>query len=388
MASRKLRLPGVHELTKEQELSRSLDLEGLHLIIGGPGTGKSVVALLRVKQLVEQKKPYVFLVFNLLLKHSCSLLANEALEAVQWQSWFISLYKKLYSVGVPRLALEPKQNYAPFDWGKIHIHIQENPLKSDALPYLVIDEGQDMPIEFYQALMMLGFENVFVVADQNQQIIDGNNSSRQDLQDALLIEPEAVIELTTNHRNYYGVARLAREFYTGDPASPPPELPPPAKHNAFKPILFHYGQSQFELMCKRVLNIADAKPSYLIALITPNHRVREKYVEKLSELASKLSDNPPLISTYQHGSGENIPFDQGGIMVINAQACKGLEFDMVFLADIDQYIISGGEPDNLKRLFYVMSSRAIERIILLSTQEKNYQAQPFLPTDQNILEWK
>ncbi len=30
-------------------------------------------------------------------------------------------------------------------------------------------------------------------------------------------------------------------------------------------------------------------------------------------------------------------FSEGGIFVINAQSAKGLEFDSVFLADIDEY---------------------------------------------------
>ncbi len=67
MTQRVIKLPGVHQLTKDQETARSLPLDGQHLIIGGPGTGKSVVALLRVKQLADQKKDYIFLVFNHLL---------------------------------------------------------------------------------------------------------------------------------------------------------------------------------------------------------------------------------------------------------------------------------------------------------------------------------
>ncbi len=91
-------------------------------------------------------------------------------------------------------------------------------------PFPVIDEGQDMPLQFYNAPESPGFNRFFIVADQNQQITD-NNSSRKEIADCLAVEASEVIELRQNYRNSYPVARLAREFYTGDPASPPPDLP-------------------------------------------------------------------------------------------------------------------------------------------------------------------
>jgi DNA helicase-2/ATP-dependent DNA helicase PcrA len=47
MAKREFNLPGIQDLSKEQEDARALPKQGQHLIIGGPGTGKSVLALLR-----------------------------------------------------------------------------------------------------------------------------------------------------------------------------------------------------------------------------------------------------------------------------------------------------------------------------------------------------
>ena len=59
-----------------------------------------------------------------------------------------------------------------------------------------------MPPSFYQALVSMGFENLFIVADQNQQIVDGQNASRQDLEDALGLDADDTIELTENYRNH------------------------------------------------------------------------------------------------------------------------------------------------------------------------------------------
>lgn len=391
MALRALKLPGVHQLTKDQELARSLPLDGQHLIIGGPGTGKSVVALLRAKQLVDQEKKYVFLVYNLLLKHSCFLLGGEELETEQWQKWFLQLYRNaLQANDVPRLPKKENQSLADFDWDTILQSVQNYDVEQDAneLPYLIIDEGQDMPREFYQVLLELGYENFFVVADQNQQITIGKNSSRQDIEDALCIESEEVVELKSNHRNHYATARLARSFYTGDPASPPPELPPAPKHEVLKPLLHNYQENNFERICDRVVLMAKAYPNKLIGVLTPNNNVRIKFYKQLQQQAKQLEAPLLIISTYQHGSAENIPFNQGGIMVINSQSCKGLEFDVVFIADIDKYYKQDEELEQNKKLFYVMTSRAIDRLLLLSARSHGYPVYPIISTDTNILEIK
>ena len=141
----------------------------------------------------------------------------------------------------------------------------------DDRPFLVIDEGQDMPPQFYSALVELGFDRFFVVADQNQQIAK-NNSSRQAIQNCLGIDTDAVVELKRNHRNRYHVARLAREFYTGDPASPPPEIPPVDRGPT--PLLYRYDDRELNKVTRAVLRFADRDPRQLIGIITPKNTVR------------------------------------------------------------------------------------------------------------------
>ncbi len=202
MAKRRFQLPGIQDLSKEQERVRALPLEGQHLIIGGPGTGKSVMALLRAKSLADDEKDYRFLVFNHLLRQSSQLLFGNELKNEQWQRWFLQCFKANVNNEVPRLEKQPGSRYlAPFDWSTI-VRLCESVETNDEMltrPFLVIDEGQDMPPSFYQAVVALGFENLFVVADQNQQIVSNENSSRQDLEAALALAPSSTIELTENY---------------------------------------------------------------------------------------------------------------------------------------------------------------------------------------------
>ena len=79
MAKRRYELPGIQELSKEQETTRALPSEGQHLIIGGPGTGKSVLALIRTRRHQRERDEYLFLVFNHLLDRASGQLFGDDL---------------------------------------------------------------------------------------------------------------------------------------------------------------------------------------------------------------------------------------------------------------------------------------------------------------------
>lgn len=388
MAKREFNLPGIQDLSKEQEDARALPKQGQHLIIGGPGTGKSVLALLRSRRHQQDKDDYVFLVYNKLLNQASRQLFGMELCSQQWNSWFMNTFRAVTEVVVPMLP--PGGNgWQGIDWVQASEIIAALPHHEEVKrPFLIIDEGQDMPPEFYQTLANLEFENFYVVADQNQQIVPDQNSTRQDIQNGLGIAPGDVIELQDNYRNTHPIARLAREFYTGNPASPPPELP--NRPSTIRPILYTYKQSDFQNLIVRILKNSDMAPEKLIGLIAPNNKTRERYFEALmqTKVTVKFDNGPPVVLTYLSGSSPDIPFNEGGIMVINAQSCKGLEFDTVFLADINQHYFDAQNPDQTKRLFYVMVARAKEKVIMLKEAGMHCPVEAILPQDTEILERK
>jgi superfamily I DNA/RNA helicase len=388
VVKRSCKLPGIQDLSKEQEDARALPGDGQHLIIGGPGTGKSILALLRCRRHQLSAEDYVFLVYNKLLHQASRQLYGSELKSQQWQSWFIKLFQSLLNTPIPKLSAENSRHWQDIDWDGVLAaigNIEDPPTKKPT--FLIIDEGQDMPPQFYQSLTNLGFVNFYVVADQNQQIEPNKNSTRQEIQNALGIATGDVIELQQNYRNTFPIARLAREFYTGDPASPPPELPA-ARQSAIHPILFEYRSGQFQKLIGRILIMADISPGRLIGIITPNNRVRNEYLQALRDENVPLDNQRAKICSYQSGEPCELSFDEGGIMVINAQSCKGLEFDTVFLADIDQHYCRPMIAEQKKCLFYVMVARAIDRIVMLKAANEYCPIEAILPTDAAVLERK
>ncbi len=393
MAKRKFELPGIQDLSKEQEAARALPKEGQHLIVGGPGTGKSVLALIRARRHHREQDDYLFLVFNHLLNRASGQLFGDGLNSQTWMGWFLNAFGQITGRSVPRIRAAgpdvakrtPKPNeFREIDWDGVAEIIDTLPPPSAGAnrPFLVIDEGQDMPRQFYASLISLGFENFFVVADQNQQITDAN-SSRQDIENSLAIETNQVIELKENFRNSYQVARLAAAFYTGDPASPPPALPGRAAGAA--PLLYSYQPDDLDKVAGGILRLADRDPRQLVGVIAPNNVVRERYLDALLTVDVHLDNPRPSIETYHGTHRPDVSFAAGGILVINAQACKGLEFDTVILADIDQHYFRPNDPDAARRLFYVMVARARERVFMFSRRDGSSSIEKILPRDTDVL---
>ena len=389
MARREFNLPGIQDLSKEQEDARVLPKQGRHLIIGGPGTGKSVLALLRSRRHQHDKDPYVFLVYNKLLQQASRQLFGTELCSKQWQAWFINIFREMTNDALPKLDPD-KYKWKEIDWGKTLEIIADLASNHGDVkrPFLIIDEGQDMPPEFYLAILNLGFEDLYVVADQNQKLEYGRHSNRDEIRCSLSIKLDDVIELKYNYRNTHPIARLAREFYTGDPASPPPAFP--NKPSAFRPMLVEYKPDYFPKIINRILKMADNDPTKLIGVIAPNNVVRERYYDELNKnmINVKFDNGPPRVVSFKKDDNHEPLFIEGGIMVINAKACKGLEFDTVFLADINEYNFWLQIRDEIKCLFYVMVARAKEKVIMLKEAGKPCLVDAILPQDNEILERK
>lgn len=385
---RKFSLPNIEDLTKQQEKIRALPSEGRYLIVGGPGTGKSVVALFRVKKLQRENKSCVCLAFNRLLIASNKQLAQEEIRSEQWQKWFNGVYKNtLGQQTVPRLPSD--KPFKEYDWQTILQTIDEYnnsdvPKTDFSHEFLVIDEGQDMPPQFYKALIQLGFKNFFVVADQNQRIQE-NNSSLKELMQELDVDGSQIYDLVDNYRNTYAIAKLCEHFFT-DSGSEKPQLPNQV-YNSQKPIVFGYDKrEQFGKIVERIINNVKDKPNQLIGIICPNTNISNEYFDFLKNYIEQYQLNILLTRHYKNNKDE-VQFNQGGIVVINAQGCKGLEFDMVFLADINHLYINQRDIDSTKKLLYVMTSRARERLILLIEKNQPYnEILALLPNNQEILE--
>lgn len=376
LVKRKFKLPGIDDLNKDQDRVLRLPEDGQFLIVGGPGTGKSVVALLRTMK-YQKNNDYAFLTFNKVLLTATKQLVEFDLNSFTLDSWLGKAYWKIFKEYTPNI----KEGDRSPDYDKVMKNLEDNGIEESSF-HVIIDEGQDKPTKYYESLMCFGIENFFIVADQNQQITE-NNSSRQELTDLLGLETEDIIELKENYRNSHPIGFLSNSFFT-DPSSPSPLLPSKSKSSLGTPIFYNY--LNYEDCVTLILREADRDNRNLIGVVVANDDLRDTYVNKLKNMELKLDNPRALISTYSSKSNTNpnINFAYSGIVVLNDKSIKGLEFDIVFVI-IDGFNIYNNDIDSMKKRFYVMSSRAIKKLVFFKSENYKGGVEEILPSDENIL---
>lgn len=385
MAKRIFELPKEHELTKDQRTAIRKPLEGQYLIFGAPGTGKSVVALHRIKKYAPNHN-IIFLTFNHVLNHANKVLTgteheNKMHTAMSWLYQFQWSLSESAGYDFQKGKMPEINNYSP-DYAALKARFKELNADCSSVSF-VIDEGQDLPPEWYEAVESLGVENFFVVADQNQILTD-QNSNKDELLIVLGIkkdDKEKVVNLNENFRNTTPIAHFSNYFYT-DKSSPKPKLP--NKPSTHIPILYEYENTNS--VKEVILSSYDNDPSKLIGVIVGSDSRREHWAKFLTKDDKDRRELPPVISTYSSDQkGDvNIDFSNGGIVVLNDKSVKGIEFDEVFIIT-DGFQTKSSDIESLKKRMYVMASRARERLFLCkSSVQKNIFEEILPPPGEKI----
>lgn len=375
MAKRIFELPKEHELTKDQRMAIRKSIDGQYLVVGSPGTGKSVVALWRLRKYAPDNE-IVFLSYNHVLNHANKALAgsNKAYMGTA-KSWLYDFQWKVSGgtqANYEEAKMPEEDNHKP-DYNALITRFKGLNASYSTASF-VIDEGQDLPQGWYEAVESLNVENFFIVADQNQQITE-DNSSQDELADVLGIDKTEIIHLRENWRNTTPISAFANYFYT-DKSSQKPELP--SKPSAQIPIMYEY--ERLDSVKELILSSYDNDPSKLIGLIVANENKREHWAKNLRKDEKQRRESAPVVSTYysdQKGD-VNIDFSQGGIVVLNDKSVKGIEFDEVFII-IDGFQAIGSDVESLMKRMYVMASRARERLFLLKSAVQTSVLEDILP---------
>ena len=344
---RRFRLPTYLELSKEQDrILRKLQSLERAIISGAPGTGKSVIILLLADTLCRSKAACLCLLYTRMLKEM-SLGLIPGINIQTWHLWFKHFFANRYRKSPPRLT--------PFeyDWPKVMALMDQHNLDLEEKITVLIDEGQDMPPEFYE-FMDESFLKIVVSADENQQIWQ-NNSCLKEIKEMLDVDRNACFELRQNYRNSRQIAQLAQTFYC-DTVAKPPELP---ERNGEIPLLIDYPDRN--ALINRIVRRHRIYPDRLIAILLPKEGLRNHYYQALQQRGISS------LHTYSGKLGRQnrpITFDHGGIVVINQQSAKGLEFDEVFIAELDQFYFSE-DREAFRKQLYVLTSRAREQLFIL-----------------------
>jgi DNA helicase IV len=331
-------LPTFQDLSREQLEINSLPLEASFLITGPPGTGKTVMALYRAEALTQKGAFTQLLMYSRLLANYVGSAIDELdLDGVAhtYYGWLVRFYRNQY-----RRAFPERERWHP-DWMEILKTVNESPPAANSIPFLIIDEAQDLPKEFFMLTKHIG-RHITVFADENQKLMD-DNSTIGEIKLYTGIENE--YSLRRNYRNTREIAQVAAHYYTGLPTGKP-DLP---ESSGSRPQL---------VVHERLHDVVDFisryernNPTKEIGVFTATRSLQQRLVNRLMGKTS----NP--VQFYDSRNPETLDFDQPGIKVVNYASAKGLEFDTVFLPELQA--VSGDIAGAALRMrFYVLVSRA------------------------------
>jgi DNA helicase IV len=293
-----MRLPTYQELSREQDEINGLPLEGSYLVTGPPGTGKTVLALYRAEMLTNRAASAQLIMYSRLLSNYVRNAIDELdLNGVArtYNAWLYGFYKEQYRARLPQL-----ERWKP-DWDAVLTKVNSEPPPANSLPFLIVDEAQDLPKQFFLICQHLA-RHMTVFADENQKLMEENSTLDEIKTYGGIKTP--LYTLTRNYRNTKEIAELAATFYTGLPSGIP-EFP---ERRGEKPELVR--TESIAAAVDFIARYERNNPDLEIGVFTPTRSLQRKFVNRLS---GKTSSE---VQFYDSREPAELDFESPGIKVV------------------------------------------------------------------------
>jgi DNA helicase IV len=347
-----MRLPSFNDLFPEQRLVYTQAPDRSILVVGPPGSGKTSTAIWRARilSLPPLNRSVVLVTRNRLLTALAAQLATEhdgmAIDSMTMSTLLGKDYWRHFRTFTPQ--------WAPHDfrWDTIMADYAARAVEP-AVDHLIVDEGQNLPVQFFIWARRFYARAVSVFADENQTT-DANGCQVAELARAGFDE---VLPLVTNHRNTQDIVDLVEVFHVNRTLP----LPPASRGRTFdRP---------------RILAIADW-PALVQTVVT---RFRNRggsigvilyHVRDIAEVYGLLRAALGEVRVDQYtnemepGGEQAIRMRDPGVTVISGESATGLEFDTVYLQDLCRSLPRRSSLDN--RRLYMLCARARDTLVLVN----------------------
>lgn len=348
-----LRMPRWDLLDQSEQMPViNLPLDRQLWVRGGPGTGKTVLALYRAAQALEQYKALGVSVGVITYNKTLQLYIQEALvatdihgvEASTWHSWLYRLYRRVFREFVPEVA-----PYQP-DWKVVAPQLMDHFDRSGpSFHHLFIDEAQDLPAELLPVLNA-STRSVTVFSDPNQRIHE-TSVAHEEIGPLLGVTTDLYF-LTRNYRNTTEIMEVANRLQT--------KVEDQVKHatrSGRMPQLIIADNA--DAAYAHIATVASNNPDLSIGALGYSYGSAQATFEALSEHL------PDQVQLYASGASEGFDVGTPGVKVLTYAVAKGLEFDMVVLPllqdNYDQQELRALESNQA----YVAATRARDDLMMI-----------------------
>jgi superfamily I DNA/RNA helicase len=368
-----VRLPTYEELSKEQDRVYNLPLDESCLVTGPPGTGKTVMALYRASALDQDDRDVALLMYSRLLnQYVQSALEELGIEgrAATFHSWLGKWWWSAYHQYFPQV-----RRFVP-DWTEIIAKLQTNPPRGNgSRPYVIVDEAQDLDRHFFMMTSLMS-DGVTVFADENQRITEGN-SKIEEIRAYAQVSTE--LQLLRNYRNGTEIARLASHFYTGAQTGIAEVVDDRRRGH---PQLRRFASLNEEV--EHIARYVGTNTDLEVGVFVPTKSLQTKFFNRLR---AKL-DRPGQVQQYLGGKGATaipLDWDSPGVKVVTYASSKGLEFDAVFVPQLQMVTWDLQVPD-IRMQYYVLATRARTHLVFSYSGDTDPAILSLFPDDPEILE--
>jgi len=387
--SNPFQLPPWEELSPEEQIPiANLSLDHSYLVTGGPGTGKTLLAIYRTGMLAtrsrgnQQQRPIKLVIFNRTLQGFLQrALKSKKLDGdivTTWHSFIYTLYRKITGENsVPEVT-----SYLP-DFNKVKPAILEG--AGESFGHILVDEAQDLPIEVLEIMNGIS-SSMTIFMDVNQAIRGNDTKGIHTIINRLNLHGRR-FHLSRNYRNTKAICKVARLFYTGPKEDVGAICQDDIEINGKKTKPLAIKCSSFETTIDQILAFWQTKPEARIGVFVKSTDKVTKITKALRDRSERIGfDGKTCIQDYF--SGKFVPdFSHTGIIVTTYQSSKGLEFDAVYLP-----FLSDPEFNNLDGLtrnqLYVGCTRARQHLALLYSGDNPVSPIPSLMLqNRDLFRW-
>lgn len=382
-----MRLPSESALSKEQKEVISAPTEGTILVVGPPGSGKTVVAVMRERTLKKRKEKVVSVVFtNVLTRYT----GNPSTFDTWLQEWWQAATKSRWFPSVVHT-----DDAGARHWTKDYAAASAEALSTKKAGlrklgnwhHLVLDEAQDFPADAHSFLFKVQHRvfgdlpeedrpSICILADENQRLTQFNSTILQIKKSHITLTAQDEYQLTQNYRNTIQIAEFASHFYVGLASGKPL---PPKTHGDIPKIT----SASLDEAVERIATYARNHPNEEVGVLTYNNKTRHKLFNKLNHRLKPLKLRVQTYGTKPESDRDpaNLIFDKPGtVTCLCFASAKGLEFDTVFLPELQAIPIDGDNRDQIRMNLYVMCSRARKQLwLFIDAAEGTHPVWQLLP---------
>ena len=339
-----MRLPTYEEIQRDQGQLDVLEtpLDQSLFVVGPPGSGKTVLAVHRAEMLAGEGIAVTLVTYNRTLRRLVFELTRRR-DRAQTMHRFVSARYRDQAESKP-----PDKRKYEIDWMSMFEALKDRGVAPERM-HVVVDEGQDLPREFFRYLREFTATAVSVFADEDQAVNEQRSTPRDIKLEGRFDDP---VLLGANHRNAPEIARLAEHFHAGN-------APVPLVHRAPSGELPRAIPCREDGAARLIANWYRTRGGRVGVAV-----VREGTGESLHRrLRNELAGQRVQIYTSDRRNEDDLHLLKPGITILNVLSIKGQEFDTVFLMEFAGLLLD--DSDLNRRKMYMLCARARDNLFLM-----------------------